>query len=216
VHGAEGESWTDGGDGREDRPRDAERRPADEDRVYGITTAETSHMQEITRRQKQYILTMLVRVVSIIVVVVVPGISWPVKIGLCLVATIIPYVAVVRANGGLNQEKDPTNLMLGPRHGELGPADRGLPEAGERQDFIVGERVYRDADETPEPPRAPQDRSAERVSQDPTTPGADGEAAGRGPVTHGQVPGEGSNGAPFGAGRPGVPSTQGSEQQRSA
>lgn len=124
--------------------------------MYGITTAETSHTQEITRRQKQYILTMLVRVVSIIVVVVVPGISWPVKIGLCLVATIIPYVAVVRANGGPSREQGPTNLMLGPRHGELGSAQPRLPgadgaggfhaeafETGEviTGDYIVGERV---------------------------------------------------------------------------
>ena len=129
--------------------------------MYGITTAETSHTQEITRRQKQYILTMLVRVVSIIVVVSVPGISWPLKIGLCVVATIIPYVAVVRANGGPSREKDPTNLMLGPRQGELGAAQRGLPGPGERQDFIVGEWVPRD-------PSQPQGEAAAHVSREPT------------------------------------------------
>ncbi len=147
----------------------------DEDRVYGITTAETSHTQEITRRQKQYILTMLVRVVSIIVVVVVPGISWPVKIGLCLVATIIPYVAVVRANGGPSRDGGPTNLMLEPRRRELDPPQRGLPDSGdgERADFIVGERVYREAPEAdeaaeaapePPPPGPAQDRAADRES----------------------------------------------------
>lgn len=118
---------------------DHEHRPQDEDEVYGITTAETSHTQEITRRQKQYILTMLVRVVSIIVVVAVPGISWPIKIGLCLVATVIPYVAVVRANGGPAQEKGPTNLVLAPPREELGSAQRGLPKAGEQTGFIKGD-----------------------------------------------------------------------------
>jgi hypothetical protein len=118
---------------------DHEHRPQDEDQVYGITTAETSHTQEITRRQKQYILTMLVRVVSIIVVVCVPGISWPIKIGLCLVATIIPYVAVVRANGGPAQEKGPTNLVLAPPREELGSAQRGLPKSGEQPGFIKGD-----------------------------------------------------------------------------
>ncbi len=119
---------------------DQEHWPQGEDQVYGITTAETSHTQEITRRQKQYILTMLVRVVSIIVVVCVPGISWPIKIGLCLVATIIPYVAVVRANGGPTPEKDPTNLLVGPPpREELGAAQRGLPRAGEQPGFIKGD-----------------------------------------------------------------------------
>lgn len=138
--------------------------------MYGITTAETSHMQEITRRQKQYILTMLVRVVSIIVVVVVPGISWPLKVGLCLVATIIPYVAVVRANGGPSREQDPTNLMLGPRHGELGSAQPALPGAGETGDlftgeYIVGERVT-PADQTSRAHQTDQAEEAGRASQD--------------------------------------------------
>jgi len=159
VHGADTDGWADGPDGHEGRPLDHERRqhPHDDDQVYGITTAETSHTQEITRRQKQYILTMLVRVVSIVVVVAVPGISWQIKIGLCLVATIIPYVAVVRANGGPTPQKDPTNLMLGqPSQGELGSAQQGLPgpggAGGGAQDFIVGERVYRESPQAPESP----------------------------------------------------------------
>jgi Protein of unknown function (DUF3099) len=151
-------------DGRDDRAREPEHHAHDEDRVYGITTAETSHTQEITRRQKQYILTMLVRVVSIIVVVSVPGISWPLKIGLCVVATIIPYVAVVRANGGPTPEKDPTNLMLGqPGQGELGSAQRGLPASG-ADDFIVGEWVLRD----PPAHDAHQRPSQEPAADEPT------------------------------------------------
>jgi len=163
VHAADtDDGWADGPDGRDDREgrpldRELQHHPHDDDQVYGITTAETSHTQEITRRQKQYILTMLVRVVSVIVVVAVPGISWQLKVGLCLVATIIPYVAVVRANGGPSPEKAPTNLMLGrPRHGELGSAQQGLPGPagadGAGQDFIVGERVFRESAEQPETP----------------------------------------------------------------
>jgi len=101
------------------------------DPVYGITTAEQSHTDDVSRRQKQYILTMLVRVVSIIVVVAVPGISWPIKILLCLVATIIPYIAVVRANAGPMPEKDPTNLLVSPpQKPSLEWEQRGLPGAG--------------------------------------------------------------------------------------
>jgi hypothetical protein len=116
-------------------------RPQDEERVYGITTAETSHMQDIARRQKQYILTMLVRIVSIVVVVCVPGISWVIKIGLCLVATVIPYIAVVRANGGPAQDRDPTNLLIGgPPRDALGSAQPGLPRSG-ADDYVQGEYV---------------------------------------------------------------------------
>lgn len=113
--------------------------------MYGITTAETSHTDQITRRQKQYILTMLVRVVSIVVVVSVPAFSWPVKVGLCVLAAIIPYVAVVRANGGSGQEKDPTNLLVGPPpREELGAAQRGLPQAGEQTGFIKADFFVKD------------------------------------------------------------------------
>ena len=163
MHGADSDSWAEGSgpdstDGREDHPRqdrEPEHHSHDEEQVYGITTAEPSHTAEITRRQKQYILTMLVRVVSIIVVVSVPGISWPIKIGLCVVATIIPYVAVVRANGGPSQEKGPTNLMVGRLHqGELGSAQQGLPGPGASgaEDFIVGERVFRGPPQEPKTP----------------------------------------------------------------
>jgi hypothetical protein len=123
---------------------DHEHRPHDEDEVYGITTAETSRTQEITRRQKQYIVTMLVRAVAVVVVVAVPGIAWPIKIGLCLAATIIPYVAVVRANGGPPQEKGPTNLVLAPPRDELGSAQRGLPGSGEQTGFIKGDFFVKD------------------------------------------------------------------------
>jgi Protein of unknown function (DUF3099) len=105
--------------------------------VYGITTAEQSHTDEITRRQKQYILTMLIRVVSIVVVVAVPGISWPIKILLCGVATVIPYIAVVRANGGPAPDSDPTNLLLAPpdkpalEHEQLGLPGTGPVVSGE-------------------------------------------------------------------------------------
>jgi hypothetical protein len=117
-------------------------RPPGDDQVYGITTAETSHTADISRRQKQYILTMLIRVVSIVVVVFVPGISWPVKIGLCVVATIIPYVAVIRANGGPTPEKDPTNLMIGPpQRGALGSAQPGLPGGAASEEYLHGEYV---------------------------------------------------------------------------
>jgi len=95
--------------------------------AYGITTAEGSHLDDITKRQKQYAATMLFRIVAILVVVLVPGLSVLERVILGLVATIIPYVAVIRANGGPDQASAPTNLMLGgPRLPELPIAERGI------------------------------------------------------------------------------------------
>jgi hypothetical protein len=101
------------------------------DPVYGITTAQQSHTEDITRRQKQYIVTMLFRVASIVVVVWVPGLSVLERVILGLVATIIPFFAVIRANGGPMAESDPTNLLLGaPEQQAIGKVQTGLPGSG--------------------------------------------------------------------------------------
>ena len=113
-------------------PRAAEKHPRQHDPVYGITTAEESLSADIARRQKQYLLTMGFRVVAIVVVVWVPWLNWPTKIALGVVATIIPFIAVVRANGAPAPEHDPTNLLLsppGPR--QIEGRDTSLPAAEE-------------------------------------------------------------------------------------
>ncbi|MBR7827540.1 DUF3099 domain-containing protein [Actinospica sp. MGRD01-02] len=95
--------------------------------AYGITTADGSHLDEVARRQKQYAATMGFRVVAILVVVFVPGLTIMERVILGLVATIIPYVAVIRANGAPTQDPAPTNLMIGgPRQGELPGPERGI------------------------------------------------------------------------------------------
>lgn len=107
-------------------------RRAQHDPSYGITTAEGSHLDDITRRQRQYAFTMLFRVAAILVVVFVPGLTVLERVVLGIVATVIPYFAVIRANGGPDNAADPTNLMIGgPRQNELPGPDRGL-EGGPR------------------------------------------------------------------------------------
>lgn len=94
---------------------------------YGITTADSSHLSDISKRQRQYVITMLFRIVAILVVVLVPGLTLLERAVLGLVATIIPYVAVIRANGGFDQDEAPTNMMVGaPRQGELPGPDRSI------------------------------------------------------------------------------------------
>jgi hypothetical protein len=110
--------------------------------TYGITTAEGSHLDDVAKRQKQYAATMGFRVVAILVVVLVPGLSVLERVILGLVATIIPYVAVIRANGGPDNTGGPTNLMVGgPQQHELPAPDRSIGG---------GRRVDGEADEDPE------------------------------------------------------------------
>ena len=122
------------------------------DPVYGITTAHESHSADITRRQKQYVYTMLFRVVSIVVVVWVPGLTVWERVILGLIATVIPFFAVVRANGGPEPDADPTNLMLGaPDRPSIAGPQTELPE---------GARIFRGETAAPrsqpEPDRVPE------------------------------------------------------------
>ena len=111
------------------------RRRRKHEAAYGITTADGSHLDDVSRRQKQYAATMLFRVAAILVVVFVPGLSVLERVILGIVATVIPYFAVIRANGGPAQDADPTNLMLGgPRRPELPTADRSITATRRAED----------------------------------------------------------------------------------
>ena len=140
------------------------------DPSYGITTADTSHLDDISKRQRQYVYTMLFRVVAILVVVLVPGLTLLERAVLGLVATIIPYVAVIRANGGPDLTEAPTNMMIGPpRQGELSAPDRVLGGAHriDAEDDVeygeaggeggsggsINEDGYGDGDAAADPPR---------------------------------------------------------------
>jgi Protein of unknown function (DUF3099) len=119
------------------------------DPSYGITTAESSQLDDISRRQRQYAFTMLFRIVAIVVVVFVPGLTVLERVVLGIVATVIPYFAVIRANAGPDTAADPTNLMVGGPHQVALPGpDRGLEGRApylDPEDFETD-----DADETDE------------------------------------------------------------------
>lgn len=126
---------------------------------YGITTAESSHLSDISRRQRQYIWTMLLRLVLLLIVVLVPGLTLLERTVLGLVATVIPYFAVIRANGGPDPSEAPTNMMIGtPRQGELPGPDRSLggthridaedgPFDGEEEPFLAEDGEFSGEDE---------------------------------------------------------------------
>jgi hypothetical protein len=151
------------------------------DPSYGITTAENSHLDDITRRQRQYAFTMLFRVVAILVVVLVPGLTVLERVVLGIVATVIPYFAVIRANGGPANAEDPTNLMIGgPRQGALPGPDRGLEghtRYTDAEDFEGFETF--EADDVYDPREAEDAEESDEAAepgpeQDGRTPGVSG------------------------------------------
>jgi Protein of unknown function (DUF3099) len=117
--------------------------------VYGITTADEPLSADIARRQKQYLISMAFRLVAIAVVVWVPGVSLPIRLVLGVVATVIPFFAVVSANGAPTPDHQSTNLLLAPpgpaalegRGSVLGPGEEFVTG-----DFVAGGSTARDWD----------------------------------------------------------------------
>lgn len=71
--------------------------------VYGITDAPKPLSQDIRSRESKYLMAMGIRVVAFLLIVILP-IAWPWKLGLAVLALVLPYIAVVYANGGREPE----------------------------------------------------------------------------------------------------------------
>ncbi|GAA2026834.1 DUF3099 domain-containing protein [Catenulispora yoronensis] len=120
-----------------------------QENVYGITDAPTPLSQDIRSRESKYLMAMAIRVAAFLLIVILP-IDWPWKIGLAALALLLPYVAVVYANGGREPERtadswyqDPTRRALLPGPGPQ--ADRA-GEAEAPAEPLVGRIVMDDED----------------------------------------------------------------------
>ena len=71
--------------------------------VYGITDAPKPLSQDIRSRESKYLMAMGIRIIAFLLIVILP-IAWPWKLGLAALALVLPYVAVVYANGGREPE----------------------------------------------------------------------------------------------------------------
>lgn len=67
--------------------------------VFGITDAPKPLSQDIRSRESKYLMAMGIRIAAFLLIVILP-IAWPWKLGLAALALVLPYVAVVYANGG--------------------------------------------------------------------------------------------------------------------
>ena len=88
--------------------------------VYRITTARRGITDDQAGRVRGYVISMTVRIVCFLLAVVTTGwLRWTFVAG----AVLIPYLAVVFANGGREPVQDPPDTLLGP--GDT--PDRQLP-----------------------------------------------------------------------------------------
>lgn len=124
-----------------------------------ITSAEEPRQDEIRRREQRYVLTMLFRVVCFILAVVAfSGWLRIVAVGL---AVILPWIAVVVANGGPPRSRRPTAGFA------VGPTQEAAPAALEAGRHTVVDATVVDATVENDPvvdtgtPRAP-DRHEDR------------------------------------------------------
>ena len=100
------------------------------DRAIRITTASTSRQEEISQRQRRYVMSMSLRTVCFIAAVLTEG--W-VRWVLVACAVVLPYVAVVMANA-VSTKSDGFALHPGPgpRNELSGPTDSEGPGSSEQ------------------------------------------------------------------------------------
>ena len=142
--------------------------------LFHITDAPKPLTQDIRSREQKYLMAMGIRVVAFVLIVVLP-VHWGWKIGLIALALVLPYVAVVYANGGrepvggaTDQYQDPVRQALATGRAEItetaeGPLsgtvvdDVDPPEQPEDyQDSVIQPRGDRDGDRDGDPHHTPE------------------------------------------------------------
>lgn len=79
--------------------------------VYTITEAQRALSEEQTGRQRRYLISMSIRTVCFLLAIFVPG--WP-KIVFAIAAFTLPYLAVVAANAG-RENDEPGEVGVAPQ-----------------------------------------------------------------------------------------------------
>lgn len=139
---------------------------------YSITAAEAPHSEGLDHRMKRYAFHMALRVACLLVAVATEGwIRWTAVVGV----VVLPWMAVVLANGNDRAEVRDASYYLGTHHPQLGtgPARQQAPaeEAAEQGKRSRKQRA------TGEDPAAPSDSSPRFPSSTPGPPDGTSPAA---------------------------------------
>ncbi len=90
------------------------------DDVVRVTTARLSHTDDIALREKRYVRTQLVRVLCVVLGVVLP-VAVPFRLGLFVLAVVLPWFGVVMANAGPTVSRARPTALVGKGLGETLP-----------------------------------------------------------------------------------------------
>jgi hypothetical protein len=118
-----------------------------QDVVYGITDAPKPLSQDIRSRESKYLMAMGIRIAAFLLIVILP-IAWPWKLGLAALALVLPYIAVVYANGGREPEPGSDSRYSDPERRALLSGQGGDPQkdAGTGPDEPISGRIMGDDD----------------------------------------------------------------------
>lgn len=75
--------------------------------VFQITGARQSLADDVRGRQRRYVISMLIRTLSVVLTVVLWNVQRPLAVVTLVVGALLPYVAVVIANAG---RENPTSM----------------------------------------------------------------------------------------------------------
>lgn len=92
--------------------------------VFRITGARQSLADDVRGRQRRYVISMLIRTLSVVLTVVLWNVQRPLAVAMLVLGVGLPYVAVVIANAGRERAPDlPSTFVPGPSRPVLGPPE---------------------------------------------------------------------------------------------
>jgi hypothetical protein len=95
-----------------------------EPEVFRITGARQGLADDVRGRQRRYVISMLVRTLSVLLTVVLWNVQRPLAVVTLVVGALLPYVAVVIANAGRERPPSlPSSFVPAPVRPALGPSE---------------------------------------------------------------------------------------------
>lgn len=92
--------------------------------VFRITGARMSLAEDVRGRQRRYVISMVIRTLSVVATVVLWNVQRPVAIVTLVAGALLPYVAVVIANAGRESAPSlPSQFIPAPMLPALEPGD---------------------------------------------------------------------------------------------
>ncbi|MBB1259868.1 DUF3099 domain-containing protein [Streptomyces sp. OF8] len=163
------------------------RRDKRDGEVFRITGARPSLAEDVRRRERRYVISMLVRTVAVILTVFLWNVQRPLAVVTLVLGLTLPYIAVVIANAGReNSPAIPSSLLRSAPREAIAPTGEGATGEGATGEGPAAERPAggRPASEAPDEDsagRAPTEgrpspgRAAPRPEDGPATarPGGD-------------------------------------------